>query len=305
MIARARRRGGKEDPDLQSAGLRIAPRAQAWFATTQRASVLHRGRSALYLENPEQQIVGIVTPAVGAGPLFLTLADEGMLSRLLSDPPIERDTDLRGLQVAVTAHRISWLDRPEGMTPPLNVERALPWNPRPHWSGATASDWSVLASWARPEISPTLVTPLENLTRNWRQDPSSAAEAALYLAGRGDGLTPAGDDLLIGFALGLWATGDPSTDRLRELLSGVAPRTTRLSAAHLAAAAEGEAPEAWHHLVDALSTSPRNLDSHRTAILGWGASSGRHTLYAFLTTLGLGFDSPRSRSTHLPMELSA
>lgn len=312
MTAGAPRLGDAEAPDPRSADLRIAPRAAAWFATTRQAVVLHQGRCALYLENPDRQVVGIVTPAVGAGPLFLTFVDEGMLSRFLRYPRIERDRNSRSRQVAVTPHGVSWLDGPEGMTPPLDVQGALPWNPRPRWSGASASDWSVLSSsWARPEISPSLVAPFESLNRAWRLDPFRAAEAALHLAGRGVGLTPAGDDLLIGFILGLWATDDPSRDRLRELLPRLAQRTTPLSAAHLEAAVDGEAPEAWHHLVDALGTSPHNLDPHRTAILDWGASSGRHTLHAFLAALALGLDAPSvavgpdHRTSPLPMELSA
>jgi hypothetical protein len=116
---------------------------------------------------------------------------------------------------------------------------------------------------------------------------------------------------LIGFALGLWAIDHPTTGQFRELQCRVAPRTTRLSAAHLAAAAEGEAPEAWHDLVGALASSPGDLDSHRLAILDWGASSGRHTLFAFLSILAQTFDSApppsasNDKSTRLSWELSA
>jgi hypothetical protein len=66
------------------------------------------------------------------------------------------------------------------------------------------------------------------------------SHAVALLAGRGEGLTPAGDDVLAGFLVGARAYG-VRVDLVREaVLGSAATRTTALSAALLACAARGE-----------------------------------------------------------------
>ena len=85
-------------------------------------------------------------------------------------------------------------------------------------------------------------------------DLTAASEAAGQLAGLGVGLTPAGDDFLMGAMLALWSSADPSQARrtCRALLDAAGPKTNRLSRAWMRAAADGEAAEAWHGLVQAV-----------------------------------------------------
>jgi hypothetical protein len=121
-------------------------------------------------------------------------------------------------------------------------------------------------------------------------DLSACAEGARNLAGLGLGLTPAGDDFLLGTIYGLWLKNDgaakfqkigaacrggsrtaptsgvgqsknsyhklPETQRMIEAITETAAaRTTTLSAAWLRAAARGEAGEPWHELLTALRDS--------------------------------------------------
>jgi hypothetical protein len=65
------------------------------------------------------------------------------------------------------------------------------------------------------------------------------------LAGRGPGLTPAGDDILCGYVAGLFLFHD-RREEAAEIALRAAVRTTRLSATLLRHAAVGELPEPAH-----------------------------------------------------------
>ena len=72
--------------------------------------------------------------------------------------------------------------------------------------------------------------------------------AARQLAGLGPGLTPSGDDVLLGvmYALWVWRPDEPLIQTIGHAAN---PRTTTLSAAFLTAAMAGEATNHWHDLV--------------------------------------------------------
>jgi hypothetical protein len=114
-----------------------------------------------------------------------------------------------------------------------------------------------------------------------------ADRAVAALVGRGSGLTPAGDDLLAGALAAMRAAGSPAADGFgAAVLDRVRARTTRLSAALLAAADAGAViPEAEAVLralaqpraADARAGSPHRPDdlacaAHR--LLGVGHTSG-------------------------------
>jgi Protein of unknown function (DUF2877) len=87
------------------------------------------------------------------------------------------------------------------------------------------------------------------------------------LAGLGEGLTPAGDDVLAGFAAWIGAPG---------LLSGIAAgRSSPLGLAYLKCAERGELPDVGAQLLTAIRSG--SLGSARAAVPGvrtWGATSG-------------------------------
>ncbi|MCD6041707.1 MAG: hypothetical protein K0R40_1310 [Burkholderiales bacterium] len=94
---------------------------------------------------------------------------------------------------------------------------------------------------------------LEALDR-WLAGNTLASEVA-QLIGLGPGLTPSGDDYLGGVLIGLrWLGRAQQADSLWRLLGPrLAGATGAISAAHLAAAAQGEAHEALHQVLDDLS----------------------------------------------------
>jgi hypothetical protein len=113
------------------------------------------------------------------------------------------------------------------------------------------------------------------------------------LAGLGMGLTPAGDDFLLGVSYGLWLTRESTqTQKFMAVLRAEAvARTTTLSGAWLEAAARGEAGQAWHELVQALAlTSTSSVNAVSDAIdhiLGIGHTSGADALAGFVMTIAI------------------
>jgi hypothetical protein len=99
--------------------------------------------------------------------------------------------------------------------------------------------------------------------------------AVQLLAGRGDGLTPAGDDALAGYAAWRHSTGRPVA------ISGLAAgRSSPLGLAYLRCAERGELPGAGVALLAALrSGDPAHASAAARTLRGWGASSGAAMLW--------------------------
>jgi hypothetical protein len=110
------------------------------------------------------------------------------------------------------------------------------------------------------------------------------AAAAQCLAGLGPGLTPAGDDYVLGVMAALWLLGE--RDPLPAIAAACATRTTLLSSAFLRAAAQGQFMEGWHHLAHALDRQdePGSRRAVRQ-IAAFGATSGRDSLAGFARVL--------------------
>jgi hypothetical protein len=112
--------------------------------------------------------------------------------------------------------------------------------------------------------------------------------AAGALIGRGPGLTPSGDDLLVGFSAALTATGHPLG---RPFARGVAERargaTTDIAWAYLDHAARGEYAEHVHAVLRALLVgSDGDLAIAVGRALAWGATSGADALTGIAVAIG-------------------
>jgi len=110
-------------------------------------------------------------------------------------------------------------------------------------------------------------------------------EGTKQLAGLGPGLTPAGDDFLVGLlaALTVWPARWSATAAIRQQIATCAQsRTTRLSGAWLTHAGVGHFGEGWHQLVAAFNggVATSIIDSV-TAMAMTGATSGIDALCGF------------------------
>jgi len=103
-------------------------------------------------------------------------------------------------------------------------------------------------------------------------DPAAAVDG---LVGRGGGLTPAGDDLLAGCLAALRARGAPGSEALGEaVLRRARARTSRLSAALLAAADRGAVVPEAAAVLRAVAGGGPHLDGATDRLLGLGHTSG-------------------------------
>jgi hypothetical protein len=138
----------------------------------------------------------------------------------------------------------------------------------------------------------SLFAAIHGLHQNVMAGDIPAAKASFnHLLGRGEGLTPAGDDLLLGWLLSLNRWREALTPDLdlqplnRAILTAAYEKTTTLSANLLACAAEGEADERLINVLDAIigigvqHAEPLRIANLIKPMLSWGSSSG---MYAFV-----------------------
>ncbi len=109
-----------------------------------------------------------------------------------------------------------------------------------------------------------------------------------FFAGRGKGLTPSGDDILIGFTLALMLFGQFNAWKKALAMEVTDDKTTLISVAYLDALLAGYASEQFIRLVKLIDST--NLNAIATTIdevRSFGHTSGDDTLFGFF--LGLQF----------------
>ncbi len=121
-------------------------------------------------------------------------------------------------------------------------------------------------------------------------DVAAAGDAMSALVGLGEGVTPAGDDYLVGYFAGLWTCAGRDVARvaflaaLRERLMRSALPTGAVSRVYLEASFDGEVSERLFDVADAIATGSLDAALRRAAAraLAVGHSSGACGLLGFL-----------------------
>ena len=192
----------------------------------------------------------------------------------------------------------------------VRLASAHPWRHDLDGLGADFRDPSVFAAWraarrclrrhetANPSTDLTgLSVPPGRALALWRaaraQDIDAGAAALRDLIGCGMGLTPAGDDIVVGFLAGLRATACADDRRLAwsaalgESASALTDRTNPISGAYILHAVNGGFAEPIARLASAIATGAGEDDIARAArpALGVGATSGEDGVRGLL----LGF----------------
>jgi hypothetical protein len=164
--------------------------------------------------------------------------------------------EVAGKTLAVGALRID-LSRARDAPPPVPHAGSL----APGWRAALAAALDVVAPAPR-QLAPGL-------------DALAAGDLAAgvaALAGRGDGLTPAGDDALAGFAAWRWTRG--------AAVSFPAERCAPLGREYLRGAERGELPQPAVAVLEAVLTGDPSAAARRArGLASWGASSGAALLW--------------------------
>ena len=270
---------------------------------------------ACNLMGPDGELFGIVGVAGGNGPATLVLGDEEPFepfTALLSPgEPAERTGDAldvgRRLRLELADAQL-WTPEPiVRVLPAQEVQRRLKLAAQTGATNAPAGGLAPLLPEALSiaEGSADLVTAaphdlvvqrtrqlLRDLAGAIRERRWSGAHApARALSGLGPGLTPAGDDLLAGLALGLRAAlGTLPPEVQTALTEAVLGRTTDLAAARVRHAAAGYPDERVHQLLTVLVMAPSSddLPAAVRSLLEYGHSSGADTLVGLIAGVGLG-----------------
>lgn len=262
--------------------LSLAPDVNDWLVNSRHPRILHIFERACNLINERREVLSIVAPQIGNGPFNLVIEDSVFFSEHLDlqSPISNSDVQLRLGDLTI------------------NTAGAKLWSPRPDWEGLHAVRTHILK-----QLTQFSNSPISNLLYSLAiADLPSSLTATQKLAGLGAGLTPSGDDFIIGAIYAAWIIHPPEIARVLalEITQTAAPLTTSLSAAWLKSAGRGEAGTLWHEFFDALISVSRIVadpdggrasPTYRTAvqksvdkILAVGETSGVDALSGFINT---------------------
>lgn len=253
--------------------LSLASNARDWLAVSHHPHILHIFDRACNLINENGEILSIVTPEIGNGPFNLVVKTDILFTGPLS---IESAVSISSDHIVLGNLNIP-------------TEKAKLWNAQP--------DWDLLHS-ERDKIRGQLMKlPITNYSPSILQFSNSLASAlanadlpsslfaAKQLAGLGQGLTPSGDDFLMGALHAAWIIHPHEivSDIAQKIAETAAPLTTSLSAAWLRSAGRGEAGELWHQFFDALVSGDEiRINESVENILAVGETSGADALAGFV-----------------------
>jgi hypothetical protein len=257
----------------------------------------------------------VINLATSDGLLTVGSADAGALPNGIQ---VDFGDDLRrlGVQVGMAVHASRHHVRVPEASLEIRLDGAPQWSPRLRYSNAAASPaalhwrrrrsgtWANAATCASnggfgpllrrdrddrhgsaiSEVAaPILATLVRTLSRG---DAGTAADTAAGLIGLGPGLTPSGDDALVGIEASLHALGSPMAGFTAGALDHVEDRTTSVAATLLRHAARGETAERIHMLMGALvGTDDSAVATALQRAVAWGATSGTDCLFGVLVGL--------------------
>ncbi|MBI5825803.1 MAG: DUF2877 domain-containing protein [Chloroflexi bacterium] len=297
--------------------LSLAPAVNNWLTNSRHPRILHVFDHACNLINECMEVLSIVTPQIGNGPFNLVMDTDIFFSEHLNlQSPVSITLNHLTLDNLIihTQPATLWSPRPDWEI--LHARRDDILNQlmslRGRWSSARSNpivNWEIASSqrallamtFQQLPItnyqSPISSSPISNslISSLAIADLPASLTAAKQLAGLGIGLTPAGDDFILGALYAAWIIHPPkiASALARETAETAASLTTSLSAAWLKSAGAGEAGILWHDLFNALLlTSPNASASLRTSLqspisnlLAVGHTSGADALAGFICTL--------------------
>ncbi len=268
----------------------LAPDSNDWLANSRQPRILHVFDQACNLINERREVLSIVTPQIGNGPFNLLIEDDILFSDYLGiDSSISIDSNRLHLG---------------NLT--VNTSDMELWSPHPDWKMLHAKRGDILRQIIslrgdcfgrkntalaktlaftnyQPSLPISLLTTFSAAIAN--VDIPIALTTTHQLAGLGQGLTPAGDDFILGAVLAVWIIHpfEIASILAREITNTAAPLTTSLSAAWLRCAGRGEAAILWHNLFDAfISADAVQTQKAVDKILAVGETSGADALSGFV-----------------------
>jgi hypothetical protein len=247
----------------------LTPEIKSWLTHTLHPCVLHIFDRACNLINERGHVLSIVTQQIGNGPFNLVLEEDVSFSGHLR---VESPISIMDKQLMLG-----------NLT--IHTGNAQLWNPCPDWENLHDHRDRIVHQITQ---LPFTIYQLPNSLPSSLAlaDLPSSLIAAQKLAGLGVGLTPAGDDFMMGAIYAAWIIHpvEVVSGLSQEIVNIAAPLTTSLSAAWLRASGRGEAGVLWHEFFDALisSQTPR-IQETTNNILAVGETSGADALTGFMS----------------------
>jgi len=240
-----------------------------WLTNTRQPRVLHIFDNACNLINEQKDVLSLVTSQIGNGPFNLVLEKQVLFSEYF---------DVRS-EIAIQVGQLILGDLS------INTVDAKLWSPRPDWEGLYAKRADILNRILSLQTDDEERSNPEFLASLVSANISDGTKLVSRLAGLGQGLTPAGDDFIMGALYATWIIHplEVSSKLAKEVAEAAAPLTTSLSAAWIRSVGMGEAGEAWHDLFDSLVSSDNlRIQESVDNILGIGETSGADALAGFI-----------------------
>jgi len=242
-------------------------------------SVLSVHRRAMNVVDAAGQVTAIVSPELGDAPFHVVLAQ-----------PISFEFMRPGATGIMHARTLT--------LPALTVAwtQAAPWQPQLPAIPLAPQAWPVLNEclaaapryvqrWA--QMNAHTITRMKQgaaaLRLGLTGDAAALRQGIALLLGLGPGLTPAGDDFVLGVLASAFFSQSPKRMHLKRIVREQAAATTLLSRTWLLHATAGRFDARWHALHTAMQTaSPQAICQAAKALLNVGASSGPQALAGFL-----------------------
>jgi hypothetical protein len=279
----------------------IASPTLAWLRDPKPTRVLHVFKDACNLIAEDGEILSLVMPTIGDGPFNIILEPFKFSDHISVESAVNFDKGqirIGALEVALTHAQV--------------------WEPRFDWESFRGrQDTLSLFAGALGEVL-VEVAPVDSFVQLIHSGESSEREiealiflsaqeparflvqgllrgdeelcrtSARKLAGLGVGLTPDGDDFMMGSVLATWAyrAGEGVEKAASWVSLEAGSRTTPLAAAWLRTASRGECSARWHELLQAiLIENEENIRSAARAIIQQGHTSGASALVGFTSLL--------------------
>lgn len=255
----------------------ISSDVKVWLPNSRQPRILHVFEHACNLINERRAVLSIVTPQIGNGPFNLVVEDDVLFSDYL---------DLES-PISVFPNQLNLGD----LT--IHTKDAKLWSPHPDWEMLHARRDDILSQLTKLLIT-NYQSPVSNLPSSTslisalaNADLPASLTTTQKLAGLGMGLTPAGDDFILGAVLAVWIIHPTEVARVlaKEVTDVAAPLTTSLSAAWLRSVGRGEAGVLWHNFFDHLiSANQTAIQESIDKILSIGETSGADALAGFISS---------------------
>ena len=248
-----------------------------WLISTHHPRILHVFDQACNLINEEKEVLSLVVPQIGNGPFNLVVADNIIFSDHISlETP-----------VLFSPNQLHLGD----LT--IRTDDASLWNPRPDWEVFYTKQNKIFTQLpslsfveSAPSVPATLLSTFTTSVVN--ADIPSTLAVIQKLAGLGVGLTPAGDDLIMGALYAAWIIHPCEVARVlaEKVANTASPMTTSLSAAWIRSAGRGEAGQFWHEFFIGLEAGDKSgIQLSIEKILEVGETSGADAMAGFLSTV--------------------